>query len=96
MPEPNREVQFLIVEDTAEDIRTCVGILEKIAPKSSIEVLSAIPRALDFLEDVKAARRPAPRLVILDLDFGQDSGFEFLRAWRSAEGQHVLLPDPCF
>jgi CheY-like chemotaxis protein len=81
---PTQEVKFLVVEDNPADIRTSLSLLEKVGSRTEVEVLSSIPRALNFLEDVKAGKRPAPRLVILDLDFGQDSGFEFLRAWRSS------------
>jgi CheY-like chemotaxis protein len=75
--------KFLIVEDNPADIVSCRSLLQKADPNGEVEILSTIPRALSFLEEVKAGSAQAPRLVILDLDFGGDSGFEFLRAWRS-------------
>ena len=41
-----------------------------------------------FLEDVVAGEKPCPDLVLLDLDFGMDSGFELLRFYKTNPELH--------
>ncbi len=72
----------LIVEDRPGDVRDAAKALKKLGV-TEIDVLSAAPMAVLRLEEVLAGARPAPDVIILDLDLGIDSGFEVLRFWKT-------------
>lgn len=72
----------LIVEDRPGDIRDATRLLKKLGA-TEIEAVSAAPMAVLRLEEVVAGTRPAPEVIILDLELGIDSGFEVLRFWKT-------------
>ena len=72
----------LIVEDTNSDLRQSAAILKKLGFKE-IDAVHDVPRALVILQDGVDGRTPLPSLILLDLSFTQESGFEILRYWKS-------------
>jgi CheY-like chemotaxis protein len=80
--------KVLIVEDDIADIRNAAATLKKLGV-TDIEavnnVAAAIVRLQTALED-----QALPFLILLDLDFARESGFEVLRFWKShAEMKNV-------
>lgn len=74
--------RVLIVEDNACDLRQSAAILKKLRFEE-VDAVNNVPAALLRLQDVLDTKRPAPDLVLLDLSFTRESGFEILRLWRS-------------
>lgn len=48
-----------------------------------VTALNNIASALLFLQDVMEGTKEAPDLILLDLSFPRESGFEVLRFWKS-------------
>ncbi len=85
---PSEEIQdrpgtlrVLVVEDSVRDVSTCLGVLRKIGT-AEVDVVSNVSAALLRLEEIMAGKLDAPDLIILDLAFPRDSGFEVIRFWR--------------
>ncbi len=72
----------LIVEDVNSDVRQSAAILQKLGFKD-IDAVNNIARALVTLQDGVDGKNPLPDLVLLDLSFTCESGFEILRYWKS-------------
>lgn len=68
----------LVVEDNVNDLTSCVEILKKLGV-GEINAAGNVPAALLLLQDVNDGRLPPPDLIILDLAFPVESGFEILR-----------------
>jgi CheY-like chemotaxis protein len=71
-----------IVEDTNSDLRRSAAILKKLGFKD-IDAVNNIARALVTLQDGVDGKKPLPDLIVLDLSFFRESGFEILRYWKS-------------
>jgi DNA-binding response OmpR family regulator len=87
MPAKN-PVRVLLIEDDAADTRNAVAIFNKLGLKvqSKITVLAA----RHFLEDVAEGEHAAPHLIVLDLGFPNESGFEVLRYWKSTPALQAI------
>jgi CheY-like chemotaxis protein len=72
----------LIIEDTNSDLRQSAALVKKLGFKD-VDAVSDIARALIILQDAVDGKRPLPELVLLDLSFTHESGFEVLRYWKS-------------
>jgi DNA-binding response OmpR family regulator len=77
-------LKILIVEDNPGHIAQCVEMLEKF-PNTEVSVARTVALAVLQLEDARDNKVPAPDLIVLDLDFYGESGFEVLRLWRGDE-----------
>jgi len=75
-------MRVLIVEDNPVDTTKCIVLLKKVGA-AEIEAVPTVAAALVHLEDVLDNKRPAPELIVLDLAFPLESGFEVLRRWRA-------------
>lgn len=73
--------KVLIVEDDPADIRTARLALESFEVKE-IDMMNSVGAAVEYLHDVAERKREQPALIILDLEFVQESGFEILRLWK--------------
>lgn len=83
----------LVIEDNPSDIREVSRILHDLGVQN-IQTFARISSAVDYLRDVVEGRRNAPDLVVLDLNFEEESGFEVLRFWRSTpqlKGLHIVV-----
>src|SRR5579864_1321398 len=74
--------RVLIVEDNFSDIRRSEDVLKSLGVQE-IELATTVAKAIEYLEDVRAGSREAPDVIILDLNFSMESGFEVLRFWKS-------------
>ena len=72
----------LIVEDNNADMRQSAAIFKKLQV-SKVEAVTSAERALLHLQDATEGDKPAPELVLLDLSFTGESGFEVLRYWKT-------------
>lgn len=86
--EPRKEdvstlgLKVLVVEDSVNDLNTCVSVLQAIGV-SQLDVISNAPAALLRLEEMVRGKFPKPNVIILDLAHSLDSGLEMLRYWKS-------------
>lgn len=81
--------RVLIVEDTPADLRQSTAVVKKLGADDVI-ALNNIAAAILFLQDVVEGTKPAPDLILLDLSFPRESGFEVLRYWKSTEKLHKI------
>ena len=72
----------LIIEDQIADLQRAISVLRKVGI-TDIDAVSRVDAGLLRLEDGLEGRSPIPDLIILDLHFNVESGFEILRFWRS-------------
>lgn len=78
--------RVLIVEDNNSDLRQSAAILKRLQVEK-IDTVNNVPSAVMHLQDAAEGRKPAPDLVLLDLAFTRESGFEVLRYWKSNRDQ---------
>ena len=89
--EPAEQLRVLVVEDSIHDVSTCVEVLKKLGVKE-VEVTSTVSAALLRFQEINDGKLQAPDLIILDLAFSVDSGFEVLRSRRTLPAlAHVSL-----
>ena len=81
--------RVLIVEDTPSDVRQSTAVVKKLGAEDVI-VMNDIPSAMLFLQDVAEGTKEAPDLILLDLSFPRESGFEVLRYWKSNAKIHQI------
>lgn len=74
--------QVLIVEDNIADIKNAAALLKSMGVEDVIAV-NTVARAVMHLQNAVDGLAEPPYLVLLDLDFARESGFEVLRFWKS-------------
>lgn len=74
--------RVLIVEDTPSDARQSAAVVKKLGAEDII-AQNNIAAAILFLQDVVEGTKKPPDLILLDLSFPRESGFEVLRFWKS-------------
>jgi phosphoserine phosphatase RsbU/P len=74
--------RVLIVEDMPSDVRQSTAVVKKLGAEDII-ALNNIAAAILFLQDVLEGTKAPPDLILLDLSFPRESGFEVLRYWKS-------------
>ena len=72
----------LIVEDNKSDLRQSTALLKKLE-FNEVTAVASVEGALMLLQDAVEGSKPVPDLVLLDLSFARESGFEVLRYWKS-------------
>ena len=77
---PNFHV--VVIEDSPNDLWTATNVLQSIGIRE-FTTFSRIPEAMLYLEEIAAGDRDCPDLILLDLNLGNDSGFEVLRYYKS-------------
>lgn len=75
-------LRVMVIEDSVRDVSTCVNVLRKLGA-AEVDVASNVSAALLHFEEVVAGKLLPPDLIILDLAFARDSGFEVMRYWRA-------------
>lgn len=81
--------RVLIVEDTPSDVRQSTAVVKKLGAEDII-TMNNIATAILFLQDVAEGTKVAPDLILLDLSFPRESGFEVLRYWKSNAKIHEI------
>ena len=74
--------RVLIVEDTPSDVRQSTAVVKKLGAEDVVTI-NNIAGAMLFLQEVVEGTKEAPDLILLDLSFPRESGFEVLRYWKS-------------
>ena len=74
--------RVLIIEDTPADARQSTAVVKKLGAQD-VTALNNIASAMLFLQDVVEGTKDVPYLILLDLSFPRESGFEVLRYWKS-------------
>ena len=77
-----KNAQVVVIDDSTESLRVAARILSELRAENPI-LFKDVKRALQYLEGVVAGEDPCPDLLVLDLDFGMDSGFEVLRFYKT-------------
>jgi len=80
----------LILEDTRKDAKVATEVLTK-AGIVDIQLMDNVPAAVFRLNEVMEGKHKAPDLLLVDLSFPTDSGFEVLRLWKS-NPQLIKIP----
>ena len=73
---------LLVIEDEPKDMRNAADSA-RLVGFSEVEGRNSPQAARIFLEDRLASGTQLPDGILLDLDFGYDSGYELLRYWHS-------------
>lgn len=87
MPVEN-PVRVLLIEDDEADTQQALTIFNTLGLE--VQSIVTVLGARNYLEDVAAGTHPAPHLVVLDLAFGHESGFEVLRYWKSTPALQTI------
>jgi CheY-like chemotaxis protein len=73
---------LLVVENEPKDMQNAATVA-RLVGFSEIEGKRTPSAARTYLEDLLANEDQLPDGILLDLDFGYDSGYELLRFWHS-------------
>jgi CheY-like chemotaxis protein len=74
-------IELLLVENDPKDMKRAAE-LARAAGFTEIEAKQSPQAARRYLEDRLAERKRLPDAIVLDLDFGYESGYELLRFWH--------------
>ncbi len=80
---PDKEVEILLVEDSAEDVELTLHTLRKDHMANQIHVARDGEEALAFLFDPRKSNHAHLKLVLLDLKLPKVDGLEVLRVVKS-------------
>ena len=81
--------RLLVVEDEAKDMKNATESAKQVG-FSEVEWKPTPYAARVYLEDRLATGMPLPDGILLDLDFGYESGYELLRFWHSTPQLRVV------
>lgn len=87
MPAEN-PVRVLLIEDNEADTQHALTIFNTLGLE--VQSIVTVLGARNYLEDVAAGTHPAPHLIVLDLAFALESGFEVLRYWKSTPALQTI------
>lgn len=79
---PELQMAVMVVEDSLKDAHSCISLLRRLRVRQ-VDVLSTVSAALVRLENINQNKLARPDVIILDLNFGSESGFEVLRLWKT-------------
>jgi len=74
--------RVLIIENSPSDVIKGIRILKSLNISEPM-IITSVDRAMLYLEEVVAGEKACPNLMVLDLDFSLESGFEILRFRRT-------------
>ena len=77
-------MRILILEDDTKDLRIASDA-SRAAGFDEIQSFTWLAPAIQWLEECLRGERPLPRVMVLDLGLGNDSGYELLRFWHSSQ-----------
>ena len=73
---------LLLVDDESKSLMTALDVAQSLGIED-IEAKNSVRSGRAHLERALKGEVPLPDAIVLDLDFGGDSGFELLRFWHS-------------
>ena len=73
--------KVLIIDDNLPDARAAANVAKELGTKQ-VETISRFGKGVFAFDQIVEGKRPAPDLLILDLDFGLETGFDLLRVWN--------------
>ncbi len=85
--------QVLIVEDNISDIKNAAAAFKNLGV-SDVDAVNHVAGAIARLQNAVDGLNPIPYMILLDLDFSRESGFEVLRFWKShpeLKAMHVVV-----
>lgn len=74
--------RLLLVDDESKDLITAMNVARSLGIED-IQTRNSVQAARAYLERGLKGEAPLPEAIVLDLDFGMESGFELLRFWHS-------------
>lgn len=72
----------LIIDDEASDRQWARSVIGKLG-FDEVDAVSRVDAGLLRLQEALEGKAPIPELIIVDLGFTDESGFELLRFWKS-------------
>src|SRR5690349_5924949 len=81
--------EALVVEDNRKDAKVATEVLSKAG--LGVQLVDNVGAAVLRLNEVLEGKHQAPDLLLVDLSFPTDSGFEVLRLWKS-NPQLIKIP----
>jgi DNA-binding response OmpR family regulator len=75
-------MRILILGGDLKELLTATRLARK-AGFEEIERFTSLRPAIKRIEQCLRGERPPPNAIVVDLDLGLDSGYDFLRNWRS-------------
>lgn len=76
---------LLLVDDEPGDLKRAREAAESLGIED-VQTRTSVRAAHQYLEKGLAGEEALPDVIVIDLDFGHDSGFELLRFWHSTPG----------
>ena len=80
-----RSADIVLVEDNPDDVAVALRALRRGGVDRAVHVLRDGRAALEWVHEVADGRRPAPRVVFLDLRLPREDGRTVLKALRASE-----------
>jgi CheY-like chemotaxis protein len=74
--------RLLLVDDESKDLIAALNVAQSLGIED-IQTKNSVHAGRVYLEKALAGEVPLPDAIVLDLDFGIESGFELLRFWHS-------------
>ena len=78
----NGSRRLLVIEDEVNDLKNAAEAA-RLTGFPEVEARSTPHAAKVYIEELLAGGSALPDAILLDLDFGYESGYEFLRYWHS-------------
>jgi DNA-binding response OmpR family regulator len=75
--------RLLVLDDSPKDTKDAIDAAASVGC-CKVETCITLRSAVVYLEHGLQGDTPLPDAIVVDLDLGQDSGFELLRIWRSS------------
>jgi len=82
--------EILLIEDTESDVRLLQRTLQALGVQNPVRHYANGSEALEYLGGLRAASRPLPGIVVIDLKLPDISGFDILGELNRSEFKNIL------
>jgi CheY-like chemotaxis protein len=83
------QLRTLIIEDNPDDIRIAARVA-RTAGFEDVEAFTTLDSAIERIEQGLRGEKALPDAIIVDLNLGQESGYEVLRHWRATWSKSAM------